>query len=77
MMIVHIKRNETTWETFTAATEDEALSKIRQQYPRASNRSSGTDRDRSFPMGQVMYIYEALESIEHSSRLVARIRKDW
>ena len=27
MMIVHIKRNETTWETFTAGSAEEALHK--------------------------------------------------
>jgi hypothetical protein len=75
-MIVHIKRNETTWETFTAASEEDALGKIRQQYPRAANRSQGIDRDRSLPVGKVMYVYEAQDSPEHSSRLVARIRAD-
>jgi hypothetical protein len=76
VLTVHIKRGEMAWETFTVASEEEAINKIRQRYPKASNRSFGAARDRSFPVGQVMYIYEAQESTEHSSRLVARISEN-
>jgi hypothetical protein len=76
MIIVRVKRSATTWETFTAASEDEAISKIREQYPKAVNYPWGIDRDGAAPGGQVMYVYDAQESSGHSSQLVARMRRE-
>jgi hypothetical protein len=75
MMIVHIKRNETTWETFTATNEEDALRKIRQQYPRATRDSEGMAPGRPLAADQAMHVYEAPRASEPRSGLVARIRE--
>jgi hypothetical protein len=59
MMIVHIKRNETTWETFTTGSEEEALRKIRQQYPKATRESNGMSREECWATDQAVHVYEA------------------
>jgi hypothetical protein len=75
MMIVHIKRNETTWETFTAANEEEALHKIRESYPQAAHGCEGISPDRCFAADRIVHVYERACSSERSSGLVARIRE--
>jgi hypothetical protein len=75
MMIVHIKRNETTWETFTAASEEEALRKIRESYPKAAHGCEGMSPDGCFAADHVVHVYEGPRSSERSSGLVARIRE--
>jgi hypothetical protein len=72
MIVVRVKRSPTVWETFTAASEDEAISKITEQYPSAVSYPWGVDREGAAVASQVMYIYES----EHGSRLVARMRKE-
>jgi hypothetical protein len=74
MMIVHIKRNETTWETFTAASGEDALRKIRQQYPKATHDSEEMSPDSCFAADQAVHVYEAPRSSEPHSGLIARIR---
>jgi hypothetical protein len=72
MIVVRVKRSPTAWETFTATSEEDALSKIREQYPSAVSYPWGIDREGAAVASQVMYVYES----EDRSRLVARMRKE-
>jgi hypothetical protein len=72
MMIVHIKRNETTWETFTAPNEEEALRRIRQQYPKATHGAEEMSQDDA---DLAMHVYDFPRSSQPRSELVARIRE--
>jgi hypothetical protein len=75
MMIVHIKRNETTWETFAARSEEETLRKIRQQYPKATRESNGMSPEECLAGEQAVHIYEARRLSNPGCCLVARIRE--
>ena len=78
-MQVQIKRGGDLSGTILALTEEDALRKIKDEYPDAVSVPWEADSDRlgpgGQPKGQIKLVYENQSTLGRKSRLVARIRK--
>ena len=78
-MQVQIKRSEDSSGVMFAPTEEEAMRKIKEQYPGAVSVAWEPDYDRldpaGRPKGQIKLVYENPSALGHKSGVIARIRK--
>ena len=77
-MLVHIRRGPNDWETIRVPTEEDAIRKIREQYPDAVSGPWEADYDyavqASPPVGQIKLVYETQSAPSRKSQPIAQIR---
>ena len=77
-MLVHIRRSPNRWETIQVPTEEDAIRKIKEQYPDAVSGPWEADYDHAIEgapsSGQVKLVYETQSAPSRRSQPIAQIR---